>query len=99
VLGNSSGTLQSIVNDLTLEVNTLCPLFLLTFENFNYNVHNYLVDSGASVNVIPLLVSMKINVKWEKTNAKIIQLDRSLAQDIDEIKNVLIRLPKDARVD
>ena len=32
------------------------PTFLLTFEIFNYNVHNYLVDLGASVNVMPLSV-------------------------------------------
>ena len=30
------------------------PTFLLTFEIFNYNVHNCLVDLGASVNVMPL---------------------------------------------
>ena len=32
------------------------PAFLLTFENFNYNMHNCLVDSGASVNVMALSV-------------------------------------------
>ena len=37
------------------------PAFLLTFDIFNYNVHNCLVDSGASVNVMPLLVYKKIN--------------------------------------
>ena len=37
------------------------PPFLLTFEIFNHNVHNCLVDSGASVNVMPLLVCKKIN--------------------------------------
>ena len=30
------------------------PAFLLTFEIFNYNVHNYLVELGASVNVMAL---------------------------------------------
>jgi len=39
------------------------PPFLLTFEIFNHNVHNYLVDSGASVNVMPLSVCKKINGK------------------------------------
>ena len=29
------------------------PPFLLTFEIFNGNFHNYLVDSGASSNVMP----------------------------------------------
>ena len=37
------------------------PPFLLTFEIFNHNVHNYLVDSGASVNVMLLLVCKMIN--------------------------------------
>ena len=32
------------------------PPFLLTFEIFNHNVHNFLVESGALVNVMPLLV-------------------------------------------
>ena len=30
------------------------PAFLLAFEIFNYNVHNCLVDSEASVNVMSL---------------------------------------------
>jgi len=32
------------------------PLFLLKFEVFNKNLHNFLVDSGASSNVIPLSI-------------------------------------------
>ena len=37
------------------------PPFLLTFEIFNHNVHNCLVDSGATVNVMPISVCKKIN--------------------------------------
>ena len=37
------------------------PPFLLTFEIFNHNVHNCLVDSGALVNVMPLSFYKKIN--------------------------------------
>lgn len=57
---------------LMLEANTLCPLFFLTFEIFNYNVHNCLVDSGASVSIMPLFVAKKINDKWDKVDAHII---------------------------
>ena len=39
------------------------PLFLLTFEIFNHNVHKFLVDSGASINIMPLSVCKKINEK------------------------------------
>ena len=37
------------------------PPFLLTFEIFNRNVHNCMVDSGASSNVMPLSVWNKLN--------------------------------------
>ena len=37
------------------------PPFLLTFEIFNHNVHNCLVDLGASINVMPISVCKKIN--------------------------------------
>ena len=48
------------------------PPFLLTFEILNHNVHNFLVDSGSSVNVMPLAVSKNINgqpkpTTWEVT--------------------------------
>ena len=53
------------------------PPFLLTFEIFNWNVHNCLVDSRASSNVIPYLVCNKLNVEPQMRKTKIIQLDRS----------------------
>ena len=37
------------------------PPFLLTFEIFNHNVHNCLVDSWASVNVMPISIYKRIN--------------------------------------
>ena len=37
------------------------PTFLQNFEIFNYNLHNFLVDSGASFNVMPLSIYNKIN--------------------------------------
>ena len=39
------------------------PPFLLTFEIFNRNVHNCLVDSRASLNITIYLVCKKLNVK------------------------------------
>ena len=37
------------------------PPFLLTFEIFNHNVHNCLVYSGATVNIMPISVCKRIN--------------------------------------
>jgi len=67
--GKSFGPLELVINVLTLEANTLYPLFLLTFEIFNYNVHNFLVDYGAFVIVMPLSVANKINTKWGRIDA------------------------------
>lgn len=78
VSGKSLGTIEYVVNDVTLDASNLCPPVFVKFEIFNYNVHNCLVDSGASVNVMPLSVAKIINAKWARTDAKIIQLDGSL---------------------
>jgi len=53
--GNSRNIVKFVVNVVNLNYNTLFPLFLLTFEIFNYNVHNCLVDYGASTNVMPFI--------------------------------------------
>ena len=74
------------------------PPFLLSFEIFSFNVHNCLVDSGASTNVMPLSVCKKLNIRPEKTDAKIIQLDRSQVPAVGELNNVIIRLSSDSRV-
>ena len=39
------------------------PPFLFTFEIFKRNVHNCLVDSGASSNVMPYLVCKKVKYR------------------------------------
>ena len=46
--------------------------FLLSFEIFNHNVHNSLVDSGASSNVMPLSICRKINGQPTPSLCKII---------------------------
>ena len=51
--------------------------FLLSFDIFNHNVHNCLVDFGASSNVMPLSVCRKINGQPTPSSCKIIQLDRT----------------------
>jgi predicted aspartyl protease len=51
------------------------PPFLITFEVFNRNVHNFMVDLGASSNVMPLKVCEKLKIKPELSNIQIIQLD------------------------
>jgi hypothetical protein len=82
----------------TLSTRKNVPPFLLTFEIFNRNVHNCMVDSGASSNVMPWSVCQKINAEVEPSTLKIIQLDRTNVKVIGELKNVLIRLLSNPKV-
>ena len=61
-------------------------------------MHNCLVDSGASVKVMPLSVCKKINGQPKPKTSQVIQLDRSAVKVIGEMEDVLIRLSADERV-
>ena len=61
-------------------------------------MHNCLVDSGESANVMPLLVCKRINGKPVPSIGKIIQLDRTTMKVVGEMNDVLIRLAVDERV-
>ena len=74
------------------------PPFLLTLEIFNRNVHNYLVDSRASSNVMPYSVCKKLNAQPKMCRTKIIQLDRSHVKVMGELKDVMIRLASNSKV-
>ena len=71
------------------------PPFLLTFEIFNMNVHNCMVESGASSNVMPLSMCKKLNATWETCPIQIVQLDRSKVKVVGRLRNVLLRLSAD----
>ena len=74
------------------------PPFLLTFEIFNYNVHNCLVDSGASINVMPLSVCKRINGQPKPSTWQVIQLDGTAVKVVGELEDVLIRLSANEKV-
>ena len=74
------------------------PPFLLTFEIFNHNVHNFLVDSGASVNVMPISVCKRINGQPKPSTWRVVQLDRMNVKVIGEMEDVLVCLSPNSKV-
>ena len=48
------------------------PPFLLTFEIFNRNVHNCMIDSGESSNAILMYVCINLNATWESCPTQIV---------------------------
>ena len=83
------------VNSFSLDKrgNPFVPPFLLKFEVFNINLHNFLVDSGASSNVMPLLICKKLNATPLKSYKHVIKLDRIQVNVIGELKYFMIRMP------
>ena len=74
------------------------PPFLLTLEMLNHKLHNYLVDSGSSVNVMPLAVCKKINGQRKPTAWEVTQLDRTSVKVVGEMENVLIHLSANNKI-
>jgi len=72
--------------------NPFVPSFLLTFEVFNKNLHNYLVESGESSNVMPLSICKKLNIVPLKSDKHVIQLDRTQVKVMGELIDVIIRI-------
>ena len=70
----------------------------MTIEILNQNVHNLLVDYGASSNVIPYSVCKKLNVEPQMNKTKIIQLERSHVKVLGELKDVMICLASNSKV-
>jgi len=78
--------------------NSHTPPFLLTYEIYNRNLHNCLIDSGASSNIMPASVCSKLNIEPQKSAIHIVQLDRTKVQVLGEINSVTIMLSADPRV-
>ena len=88
-MGRPPNTVTSKVdpNDIALiggRSRSHTPPFLLTYENFNKNVHNCLVDSGVSSNILLKSIRTKLNVQPQKSTVHIVQLDRSQVKVIGE---------------
>ena len=82
----------------TGEEKTRTPPFLLTLEMLDHKVHNCLVDSGSSVNVMTLEVCKKISGKPKPTTWDVTQLDKTSVKVVGEMENVLIRLSANKKI-
>jgi hypothetical protein len=74
------------------------PPFLLTVRIAGNNLHNCLVDSGASGNVMPYSVCNKLRLTPTESTKKVVQLDRSEVTVIGVLNNVHIQLSSEPRI-
>lgn len=64
------------------------PPFLLSLRIFGKNLQNYLVDSRASRNIIPYSICQKLRFLPVRANSKVVQLDKTEVNVIEELKDV-----------
>ena len=66
------------------------PLFLLGIRIYGKNLHNCLIDSGASCNVMPLSITQRLGVNPQPSNRVVIQFDKIEVKVIGVLKDVWI---------
>lgn len=71
---------------------------MILLDIFNQNVHNFLVDSKASSNMMPLSVCKKFNATPLKSTIHIIKLDRTEVKVKGELKDVLVKFVFNHRI-
>lgn len=52
------------------------PPFFLSIRIYGKNLHNYLIDLGASCNIMPLSIAQKLGITPQPSNRVVIQLDK-----------------------
>ena len=72
--------------------------FLLSLIIYGKNLHNYLIDSKASCNVIPLTISQRLGVIPQPTSKVVIQLDKIEVKVIGVLKYVCIKLTNNPKI-
>ena len=65
---------------------------------YKKNLHNYLIDSGASCNVMPLTISKRLGIAPQPTSRVAIQLDKIEVKVISVLKYVHIQLTMKPRI-
>lgn len=64
------------------------PPFLLTIRMFGKNLHNYLLDSRASTNVMPFTVCQALGITPTPSNSKVTQLDKNEINLVGELNRI-----------
>lgn len=72
--------------------------FLVSVRIFRKLLHNCLIDSGASSNVMPLKVCQRLGIVPLHTTKKVTQLDKTEVPVVGELNNIHMQLSADPRI-
>lgn len=90
--GKTKATTTTDMNAALYKTKTGTPPFLLSFKIFGKNLHNFLLDFGASSNVIPFSIFKRFGLIPVQTHKKVIQLDKTRVNVIGELEICMYRL-------
>lgn len=74
------------------------PPFLLSIMIYGKNLHNCLIDLGASCNVMTLSIAQRLGLNPQPSNQIVIQLDKTEVKVIGVLKDVRIKLTVNPRI-
>ena len=74
------------------------PPFLLSICIFGKNLHNCLIDSGASCNVMLLTIYQRLGAVPQPMSRVVIQLDKTKVKVIGILKDVCIQLTTNPKI-
>lgn len=72
--------------------------FLLSLRICGKNLHNFMLDSRASGNVMPFSIYKKLGLNPVQTNKKVIQLDKTEVNVVGELRNIHVQVGSDPRI-
>ena len=73
--------------------------FLLSVRMFGKLLHNCLIDSGASSNVMPLNICRRLGITPLDSNRRVTQLDKTEIPVVGELHNIHMQLASDPRME
>lgn len=74
------------------------PPFLLTFKIFGKNLHNFLVDFGASTSMMSLSICQTLGLTPTNYLKRLTQLDKIEVNIVGELTNIHMQLASDPRI-
>ena len=68
--------------------NVEVPPFLLSIRIYMKNLHNCIIDLGASCNIMPLSIVQRLGFTPQPSNQIVIQLDKKKVKVIGVLKDI-----------
>ena len=84
--------------NMNIALQKIVSPFFLSIRVYGKNLHNFLIDLGASCNIMPSSIAQRLGVSHQPSNQVVIQLDKIEEKVIGVLKDVWIQLTFDPQI-